>query len=68
MGTGGSSAKQRKTRKFADVKRMVNPKDMRLSVLLISRDLSPSVSCTTDAGMHRTGKRIRRSRRRRKRQ
>ncbi|KAG0654057.1 hypothetical protein C6P46_001993 [Rhodotorula mucilaginosa] len=30
MGTGGSSAKQRKTRKFADVKRMVNPKDMRL--------------------------------------
>lgn len=29
---------------------------------------SPSVSCTTDAGMHRTGKRIRRSRRRRKRQ
>jgi hypothetical protein len=36
---------------------MVNPKDMRLSVLLISRDLSPSVSCTTDAGMHRTGMR-----------
>ncbi|BGP55639.1 hypothetical protein JCM8202_004900 [Rhodotorula sphaerocarpa] len=30
MGTGGSSAKQRKTRKFAEVKRMVNPKDMRL--------------------------------------
>lgn len=34
MGTGGSSSKQRKTRKFAEVKRMVNPKDMRLSVPL----------------------------------
>ncbi|GAA5975436.1 hypothetical protein JCM11641_004263 [Rhodosporidiobolus odoratus] len=30
MGKGGSSSGQRKTRKFAEVKRMINPNDMRL--------------------------------------
>ncbi|GAA5875943.1 hypothetical protein JCM8547_008354 [Rhodosporidiobolus lusitaniae] len=30
MGKGGSTAAQRKTRKFAEVKRMINPNDMRL--------------------------------------
>lgn len=65
MGTGGSSAKQRKTRKFAEVKRMVNPKDMRLSVS--SSRSSLSLACqAADARMRHTGKRTRRSRRRRR--
>ena len=42
MGRGGSSSGQRKTRAFAQVKRMVNPNDMRLCVLLLSLASSPS--------------------------
>lgn len=37
MGLGGSSAKQRKTRKFAQTKRMLNPNDQRLFVPISSR-------------------------------
>lgn len=63
MGLGGSSAKQRKTRKFAQTKRMLNPNDQRLHVHSSRHRLDSHAN----PGLTRTGKPTRRSSKRRNR-